>query len=421
MRGPRKDRHSPPRYQDRDTYEDIRISDQDRYGDENFHGWKEREIETIRRRRRSSSPKIKERDVIHEETLEEKPYPRRGKTKMSARLVNKRAIIDMGYPFEEDYTAEGQFVIILKALNKELIDEVLFRSKEYNERERERITYAIDAPPPPPPSNRGEVIERREIIIDKSPEEVPRSVREWDVMSGAIDNKSTHGGAKSTHGGAKSTHGGKSQHGGGKSEHHNDHLSTHESTHKSSHSRRKSRGRSASRTEMKTSKASRSRSHSHSSGNKQLVIERKPSHKHHSRHRSHGRKAEYVETDEVGESNKMHTGPLAMVLSAPTRTKSKSRRDSDRAVKDEIRELELEKERLRRERRRERRYHRQHTRRSSSSSSSSSSGSGGGEVIIERKGSHGRTDDYKIKENKRGESFLCTPPAWFRKALLILV
>ena len=108
MRGPRQ--YSPPRRRERDYNDDVTVADFDRYGDDNYHGWREREVETIRRRRRSSSSDFKERDTFREETIqdrhEEKPYPRKGKTKMSARLVNKRAIIDMGYPFEEEFKPE---------------------------------------------------------------------------------------------------------------------------------------------------------------------------------------------------------------------------------------------------------------------------------------------------------------------------
>ena len=108
MRGPKEERqrrYSPPRYEEDDRYEDVRIAEPDRYGDESFHGWREREVEISRRRRRSSSPHGRPNDqsYIQEDIIEEKPYPRRGKTKMSARLVNKRAIVDLGYPFEEDY------------------------------------------------------------------------------------------------------------------------------------------------------------------------------------------------------------------------------------------------------------------------------------------------------------------------------
>lgn len=32
-------------------------------------------------------------------------FPKRGKTRMPARLVSKRAIIDLGYPFEEEVSS----------------------------------------------------------------------------------------------------------------------------------------------------------------------------------------------------------------------------------------------------------------------------------------------------------------------------
>ena len=104
-------RESPPRHHERE-YDEIRIAEPDRYGDENFRGWKEREIDITRRRRTDSSPHFKEKELIQEEIIEEKPFPRRGRTKMSARLVNKRAIIDLGYPFEDDYTAEVSLCLI---------------------------------------------------------------------------------------------------------------------------------------------------------------------------------------------------------------------------------------------------------------------------------------------------------------------
>ena len=105
-RRPSPRRASPPRYYEREEYEDIRIAEPDKYGDDNFRGWKEREVDVVRRRRRESSPHFKEREFVEEEIIEEKPFPRRGRTKMSARLVNKRAIIDIGYPFEDEYTAD---------------------------------------------------------------------------------------------------------------------------------------------------------------------------------------------------------------------------------------------------------------------------------------------------------------------------
>lgn len=105
MPAPGRRRKSPTRYE-RD-FEEIRVAEPDYYGDEEFRGYKEREIITDRRRR-PSPPRFEERfeEVEREretfEVEEEKPFPRRGKTKMPARLVNKRVIIDLGYPFEEE-------------------------------------------------------------------------------------------------------------------------------------------------------------------------------------------------------------------------------------------------------------------------------------------------------------------------------
>ena len=91
-------RRSPPRYE-RD-FEEIRVAEPEYYGDEEFRGYKEREIITDRRRR--APVEIEEKEEIFEAREEEKPYPRKGKTKMPSRLVNKRAIIELGYPFEEE-------------------------------------------------------------------------------------------------------------------------------------------------------------------------------------------------------------------------------------------------------------------------------------------------------------------------------
>ena len=110
----REERHRyEPRYAERDYEEmDIRIAEPDRYGDDGFRGWKEREVETIRRRRGSSRSEerggFRERGVEREEVVieEEKPWPRRGRTRMSARLVNKRALVQLGYPFEDELTNE---------------------------------------------------------------------------------------------------------------------------------------------------------------------------------------------------------------------------------------------------------------------------------------------------------------------------
>ena len=93
-----------PRYSERDYYDDIRVAEPDWYGDDDFRGWKEREVETIRKRRPISPAfeEVKEKEELIIE--EEKPWPRKGKTRMSARLVNKRALVQLGYPYEDEFT-----------------------------------------------------------------------------------------------------------------------------------------------------------------------------------------------------------------------------------------------------------------------------------------------------------------------------
>ncbi|KAF2656894.1 hypothetical protein K491DRAFT_691568 [Lophiostoma macrostomum CBS 122681] len=74
---------------------------------------------------------------------------RKGKTRMPKRLVKKQAIIDMGYPFEE----EDDFIVVKRALEKDHIDEIIKISENYKD---EKTTYVyeektvVDAPPPPP-------------------------------------------------------------------------------------------------------------------------------------------------------------------------------------------------------------------------------------------------------------------------------
>ena len=104
MPAPGRRRRSPPRYE-RD-YEEIRVAEPDYYGDERFRGYTEREIITDRKRRpyefeeRERPHEFEERETL--EIQEEAPFPRKGKTKMPVRLINKRAIIELGYPFEQE-------------------------------------------------------------------------------------------------------------------------------------------------------------------------------------------------------------------------------------------------------------------------------------------------------------------------------
>jgi len=89
-------------YDERD-YADIRVQDPDYYGDDGFREYREREWVT-RRRRNSSDSRSRERvrEEIVDEVKVEKPYPRRGKTRMPKRLVRTKVLYDMGYPFYEE-------------------------------------------------------------------------------------------------------------------------------------------------------------------------------------------------------------------------------------------------------------------------------------------------------------------------------
>ena len=86
-------RPSPGRYREREVYEDIRIAEPDYYGDEEFREFRERES-VERRRHRSNSTATRRH--------EEKPYPRKGKTRIPRKWVHIHAILDMGYPFKEE-------------------------------------------------------------------------------------------------------------------------------------------------------------------------------------------------------------------------------------------------------------------------------------------------------------------------------
>ena len=88
---------SPPRFVEHD-YEEIRVAEPEYYGDEEFRGYREREISRVRHHRDYEVEEEKEEIV-------ETEFPKRGKTKMPMRLVNKHAIIQLGYPFEEEVIA----------------------------------------------------------------------------------------------------------------------------------------------------------------------------------------------------------------------------------------------------------------------------------------------------------------------------
>ncbi|KAJ5154770.1 uncharacterized protein N7500_010209 [Penicillium coprophilum] len=130
---PPRPRFSPGRYREREVYEDIRIAEPEYYGDEEFRDIRDRDM--VDRRRRSSSTVRRH----------EKPYPRKGKTRIPRHLAHIHAIMDLGYPFKE----EGSVIVIQKALSKEQIDEVLSLSREFRRPDPVETEY-IDYSPSPP-------------------------------------------------------------------------------------------------------------------------------------------------------------------------------------------------------------------------------------------------------------------------------
>jgi hypothetical protein len=126
---PRSRALPPPRvYAERD-YEDIRIAEPDRFGDDEFHAYPERiremEVARTRTRRNRSGSRSSRRSrarTHHSGSVRsssrssstsssssggttvtvKSEYPKKGKTRIPARLVSKRALIDLGYPFEEE-------------------------------------------------------------------------------------------------------------------------------------------------------------------------------------------------------------------------------------------------------------------------------------------------------------------------------
>lgn len=190
---PRSRALPPPRtYVDVERdYEEIKIAEPQRYGDDDFHAYPEhiREREIVRsgrasrhrgRSRRSSSHSSStsssssshtSRDTGATAITAKSEYPKKGKTRVPVRLISIRAIVEFQYP----YVIEGNTVIIQKALGQKNIDDLLKLSEEYKkadaeltasrsvtsaiveERREERFTIPPHAPstlvraPPPPP------------------------------------------------------------------------------------------------------------------------------------------------------------------------------------------------------------------------------------------------------------------------------
>ncbi|KAK0616491.1 hypothetical protein B0T14DRAFT_247841 [Immersiella caudata] len=136
----------PRRYAERDFYEEVHVADPPRFGDDEFRlpeRVHEKEIVRTRRRRsRSRSSRTTRRSSRSSSTSSSSTsggtsitarseYPKKGKTRIPARLVSKRALIEYGYPYVE----EGNTIIVQKALGQQNIDDLLKLSDEYKKSE----------------------------------------------------------------------------------------------------------------------------------------------------------------------------------------------------------------------------------------------------------------------------------------------
>ena len=139
------------RYEERDYQEDDYSGGVREY----------REREWISRRTRNDS-RSRDRgeeeghDERRSEEVEEKPFPRRGKTKMPKRLIHTRVLYDLGYPYYEEVNStllhkEGEkltekndtTIIIEKALGPNHIDEIITMSKDYFARDPRKCAISI--------------------------------------------------------------------------------------------------------------------------------------------------------------------------------------------------------------------------------------------------------------------------------------
>ncbi|KAK0615643.1 hypothetical protein B0T17DRAFT_510227 [Bombardia bombarda] len=174
---PRSRALPPPRvFAERDTFQEIQVSDPHRFGDDDFHlpeRVREKEIIRTRHRSRSRDSHTSQATSHRTKTVRSKSrasssrssssssssgggttittkseYPKKGKTRIPARLVSKRALIDMGYPYIE----EGNTIIVQKALGQHNIDDLLKLSDDYKKSELEVLAARSSA---------GDIIEER--------------------------------------------------------------------------------------------------------------------------------------------------------------------------------------------------------------------------------------------------------------------
>ncbi|KAI1750754.1 hypothetical protein F4782DRAFT_242071 [Xylaria castorea] len=197
---PRSRALPPPRMYAEHDYEEIKVAEPQRYGDDDFHAYPEHvlERELVRtKKQRDQSVSQTSRSRTHRSRSRrsrsrlassrssstssssgtggtaitaKSEYPKKGKTRIPLRLISIRAIVELQYP----YIIEGSTVIVQKALGQQNIDDLLRLSEDYKkvdaeltaarsvtgplveERREEFFTIPPPAPPtlvrvPPPP------------------------------------------------------------------------------------------------------------------------------------------------------------------------------------------------------------------------------------------------------------------------------
>ncbi|KAF2423469.1 hypothetical protein EJ08DRAFT_652728 [Tothia fuscella] len=158
--------HSPPRHYREKVFEEVSYRD---LPEKKFDQYEDIRVRRERHGRSRSRPAARSFSSSSSDSFEEVVKPaapappaigKKGKTRLPKRLAHKKAVVEMGLPFEE----EDDFIIVQRALQKEHIDTIIEKSKGYNsektifkyteekETKTEKKEEKKAAPPPPPPA-----------------------------------------------------------------------------------------------------------------------------------------------------------------------------------------------------------------------------------------------------------------------------
>lgn len=92
--------------------DEISVAEPDYYGDERFRKIRQQE------RERSSTPRGRRntlREQVVHEKVESRPFPHRGRTRIPKRFVHPRALIDLGYPYDDEvWRTSDNFCVFVK-------------------------------------------------------------------------------------------------------------------------------------------------------------------------------------------------------------------------------------------------------------------------------------------------------------------